>query len=45
MVHVLAMMACVGVTALFLALVAVKILAMDMEIETLQSNLFTYRLF
>ena len=39
MVCVLAMMACVAVTVPFLVLVAVKILAMDMEMETLQSKL------
>ena len=38
MVHALAMMAYEAVTAPFLALVAVKIRALEMEIATLQSN-------
>jgi hypothetical protein len=39
MVHALAMMAYAAVTAPFLALAAVKIRALEMEIATLQSNL------
>jgi hypothetical protein len=38
MVHVRVMTGCVAVTVPFLALVVAKLLAMDMEIETLQSN-------